>query len=382
MLRFKTLLSLLSAAVALFFSGCEMVAETPEGEAVVKLDIYELNLDGEGGNIPIYYTVENPRSNAHLKVTSNVDWITVKHVKNGEIMLYVAPSDVDEERFGFVTISYEGMPKSIKVPVLQDAQILNEFSFEVSDLTTSSCSVKYIPKQSGELFMANIIDSDFFTQSGIHDMNQFIETEMANYLSLAAQYEITLQYLLEEAVSPKSVFTSEVTRKFSGMKAGGKYMVYAYGLELNGNEYRVTIPLHSIYVTTPLKAFYDVKFNVKSHVTSGGTANIVVSPVNWSGYYVVNIIPDSSVYYVPKGEVINEYTIRAMGDDFYKRARYAMQDGVSADAFLRSSCYKGERSFNTTLSGGSKYMVVVYAVESADGKEIPSMCSIPTIAYL
>lgn len=381
MSRIKGLLLLLCGVVSHLFVSCEMLEQAPEGEAIVKLDIYELNVTGGGGDIPIFYGVENPRSGARPQVKCSEEWITLKEITSSMIMLTIAPSDVSEERFGFVTITYDGMVKPIKVPVVQDEQVLNYFSFEVSDMTSTSCSVKYTPKEGGQMFMANIIDSDYFVQSGITDMDQFIAAEMANYMALATQYEITLQYLLEEAASPKPVFTKEITRKFSGMKAGATYVAYAYGLELDGDEYRVTIPFHQVSVTLPMQSFYDVTFNIRSQITNSGVANIVVSPVRWSGYYTVNVIPDSSVFYIPKGESINEYTLKAMGDDFYKRARQAIQNGTSVDAFLRSSCYTGEHSLNVTVSGGSKYMVVVYAVESIDGA-IPTMCSMPSISYL
>lgn len=381
MARFKSFILLISAVVAQLFAGCEMFVATPTGESEVILDIYDLKVDGIGGNIPVYYAVNNPRPGARPEVTSNVSWITVKSVANGTIMLYVASSDVDEERFGFVTVKYEGMPKSVKITVLQDPRVLNEFSFEVVELTTTSCSIKYTPKQSNGVFMANIIDSDYFVQSGIFDMDQFIVAEMDNYLNLAKQYDMTLQYLLEEAASPKPIFTKEVTRAFSGMKAGATYIAYAYGLELNGDEYRVTIPLHQISVTLPMLPLYDVTFNISAQLVNASSATIVVSPERWSGYYTVNIIPDSSIFYIPNGELINEYTLRAMSNDFYKRARQAMQSGMSAAAFLNSSCYVGKQTLNVSVGGGSKYMVAVYAVESIDG-DIPAMCSMPSISYL
>ena len=381
MSRIKSFLLLVCVVVAQLFVGCEPLEQAPEGEAIVKLDVYELNVSGGGGDIPIFYGVENPRPGARPQVTCSEEWVAVKEVTSSMIMLTVAPSNVSEERFCFVTITYEGMVKPIKVPILQDEQELNYFSFEVSDVTHNSCTVKYIPQQSGVMFMANIIDSAYFTQSGITDMDQFVEAEMANYLALAAQYEITLQYLLEEAASPRPVFKREATRSFSGMKAGGTYVAYAYGLELDGNEYRITIPLHQTTVTLPMSTMYDVSFNVSSQMSSSGTASIIVSPINWSGYYYVSIIPDSSVFYIPKGESINEYTLRAMGDDFYKRARQALQSGISVEGFLNSNCYVGSRTFNLAVSGGSKYMVAVFAVESENGA-IPTMCSVPTISYL
>ena len=345
------------------------------------LDVYELYVDGGGGEIPIFYGVKNARPGVNPQVKSNVDWIEPKSAKDGVIMLIVEPSDIDEERMGFVTINYAGMEKALKVPVVQDKQLLNKFSFEVLDVTHRSCSIKYTPKESGKLFMANIIDSAFFTQSGITDMNEFIAAEMSNYLALAKQNDMTLEYLLKEAVQPTLLYTEEVVRDFTGMQPGATFVAYAYGVDIQGDEYTVTIPFHMTNVDIPMSPFYDVTFNISPQVNSAGIATIVVSPVEWSGYYVLNLIPDTSLYYVPKGERITEYTLRAMGNDFYKRARQAMQGGVSAEAFLRSTCYVGAKSITTSLSGGTKYMIAVFAVESTDG-EIPVMCSMPTITYL
>lgn len=382
MSQIKSFVLLLCAFVAPLFVGCEPVETTvPEEAPVMVLDIYELLVDGGGGEIPIFYAVENARNGVDPEVSSNVDWVSVISVGRGVIMLNVAPSDIDEERFGFVTITYKGMEKALKVPVVQDKQLLDKFSFEVLDITHSSCSIKYTPKVSGKLFMANIIDSAFFTQSGISDMNLFIEAEMANYLNIAQQYDMTLEFLLKEALGTPVLYTEEVTRSFANMQPGATYVAYAYGVDIKDNEYTVTIPFHSVVVDTPMSQFYDVTFNISPQVSAGGVVTIAITPLRWSGYYVVSLIPDSSLYYVPSGERMTEYTLRAIGSDFYKRARQAMQSGMSAEAYLKSSCYMGSRSITTAISGGSKYMVVVYAVESIDG-DIPVMCSIPTIAYI
>ena len=381
MLRIKNFALLLCAIVAPLFVGCEPVETTPTEEPVVLLDTYELNVDGGGGTTPIFYAVQNGIRGVKPTAKSGVDWITIKEITSDAIMLKIEASDVDEERLGVVTVTYKGMEKGVRVSVLQDRRRLDSFSFEVVEVSHTGCSVKYTPKNSGTLFMANIIDTEYFVQSGIDDMDIFIQNEMASYLALAQQYGITLQYLLEEAVQPQLLYSEEVTRSFAGMQPGATYMAYAYGLELKDNEYTVTIPLHEFYVDIPMSQFYDVTFNIVSQMTSSGVANVVVTPVGWSGYYSVSLIPDSSLYYVPKGERMNEYTLRAMGNDFYKRARKAVQSGISVEAFLRSNCHTGTQSFNMSVEGGSKYMVVVFAVESKDG-DIPVMCSVPTMSYL
>lgn len=381
MSQIKRFTLLLCAVMVPLFWGCEPIDTTPGAEPIVTLDIYELDVDGGGGDIPIFYSVENEVRGARIKAKSNVEWAKIKEITSYSIIVSVAESDIDEQRLGYVTISYEGMEKDIRVRVLQDKQRLSKFRFEILELEPNSCTVKYTPKSSGKWFMANIIDASYLTEAGISDMNLFIEAEMSNYLALAQANDITLQFLLEEAASPRILHNEEVTRSFTGMRPGGSYMVYAYGLELDGDEYTVTTPFHYTTVQTPMSKFYDLTFNISSQIASSGIASIAVTPVDWSGYYAITIIPDSSIYYVQKGQSMQEYTLRALGDEFYKRARQAMRSGMSAEAFLKGSCYSGAHTLNTSLNGGSSYMVVVYAVESVDDG-IPVMCSIPSISYL
>ena len=381
MLRTNSLAMLLCAVVAPLFIGCEPSQTIPTEAPVVVLETSTLNVDGGGGVIPIFYRVENARQGVYPKAKSNVDWVVVEEIVNGAIMLFVEASDLDEERMGVISITYEGMERTLKVTVLQDSRLLDDFAIAAFDVTHSSCSIKYTPKHSGGYFMANIIDSTYFSQSGISDMEMFIAEEMSNYLALAKKNNMTLEYLLEEAVSPQLLFSEEVTRHFSGMQPGATYVAYAYGLELKGDEYTVTIPFHSIMIDIPLATLYDVTFNISPQKSSSGIVSIAIEPVGWRGYYVVNIIPDNSVYYVPKGERISESVLRAMGNDFYKKARKAIQSGVSVEAFLKSSCYSGSKSLALPLDSDSNYMVAVYAVESVAG-DIPVMCSMPSIAYL
>lgn len=381
MLRIKSFALLLCAVVAPLFIGCESEQTTPAETPVMVIDTDLLEVDGGGGNIPIFYGVKNARPGVRPEVKSNVEWVTVGEITSNTIILCVEASDINEERMCIVTLSYKGMEKPLKVSVVQDKQFLDKFRFEVSDVTHNSCTVKYIPKSSGGYYMANIIDAEYFRKSGISDMEEFINMEMSNYLALAAQHDMTLEFLLKEAVSPTLLFTEEATRSFTGMQSGATYVAYAYGLELADNEYTVTIPLHQVSIEIPMSQFYDVSFKISPQVSNGGMATIAVEPVGWNGYYVINLIPESSLYYVPRGERMTEYTLRAMGSDFYNRARQAIRGGMSVDAFLKSSCYIGSRSITTPIDSDTEYMVAVYAVESIDG-EIPVMCSVTSIAYL
>ena len=345
----------------------------------MELDIYELRVTGDGGDIPIFYTVTNPVKGAMPEVTSNAEWITPIDINSYQIMLRIAESDSSEQRMGFVTINYKGMDKPLRVYITQDKQPLNDFKFSVSDITYKSCSVKYSPRDPKRPYMANIIDSEYFKQTGITDGAQFVANEMESYLTLAQRNNMTLEELMSR-VSPQLIYTGDAERKFVGMQPGATYTIYSYGIEFKGNSYTMTTPLHTSIVDIPMPNMYDVSFDVTTTM-SNGTATINVTPDNWDGYYSVQIAPDDNLLYIPPGEKLNDYTIKSIATNFYTAARNVMKNGYSAEQYLNSSCYKGYKSINMQLSSEKKYMVIVFAVESKDG-EVPVMRSMPVIKYL
>ena len=378
MLNFFRSMRLLFVALVALFVSCEVT--TNGGVApTMELDIYNLNVTGEGGDIPVFYVVTNPIKGEKPEAKSNVDWITPIDVNSYQIMLRIAESDSSEERMGFVTISYKNMEKPLRVYVTQDKQPLNDFKFSVSDITYKSCKVKYMPRDTKRPYMANIIDSEYFKQTGITDGAVFVANEMESYLALAQRHNMTLEDLMQN-VSPQLIYSGEANREFVGMQPGATYTIYSYGVEFNGNSYTMTTPLHTSIVDIPMPTMYDVGFNISAVVTNG-VASISVTPQNWSGYYAVQVVPEDNLLYVPQGEELSGYAIKSIASNFYTTARNAMKSGYTAEQYLKGNCYSGSRTINMQLTAGKKYMVVVFAVESKDG-EVPVMRSMPVIKYL
>ncbi|MBO5831188.1 MAG: hypothetical protein J6R01_06260 [Alistipes sp.] len=376
MSRVSALFVAFIVALMPFVVSCE---SNPDVPPIVKLDIYDLEIDGGGGDIPIYYAVQNAVKGAELEVVSSVDWVSLKELTSSMIVLHVKASDVDEERFTSVVINYPGMAKPVRVNIVQDKQFLNKFRFETLDLTYNSCSIKYIPTDKNMPYMANIIDAEYFKQSGTSDMNVFIEAEMANYRSIADRNQMTLEELMGR-VSPQLIYTGDAERSFGGMKHGSKYVVYSYGITFKGNEYTLTTPMHQTFIELPMPDMYNASFTISSQM-SGNMASITITPKNWDGYYNVQIAPDDSLYYIEPGSNPNDGLIRNMASYFYDSARKAMLNGASVEQFLNSSCYKGSRQINITLDSSKRYMVYVFAVQS-EGGSIPVMRSVPSFIYL
>ena len=367
------------ALMATLFVGCTNNDFDPNNPPKMELDTYELNVDGGGGDIPIFYAVRNAIKGAQPEVISTANWIKIKEITSSTIVLSIAPSDINEERFASVTIKYQGMEPDLRVSILQDKQLLNKFRFECTDLTYNSCTVKYFPTDKSIPYMANIIDAEYFKQTGTTDMNVFIEAEMNNYRSIAERNQMTLEELMGR-VSPQLIYTGDAERSFAGMKHGSQYVVYSYGVTFKGNEYSLLTPMHQTMVEIPMPEMLDASFGITSQI-SGTMANITITPKNWDGYYNVQIAPDYSLYYITPGSNPSEGLFKSLASYFYDNARKAMANGTSVEQFLKANCYKGNKQINVTLEANRKYMVYVFAVASEDGA-IPVMRSTPNYAYL
>ncbi|MBQ5736984.1 MAG: BACON domain-containing protein [Alistipes sp.] len=367
------------ALMATLFVGCTNNDFDPNNPPKMELDTYELNVDGGGGDIPIFYAVRNAIKGAQPEVISTANWVKIKEITSSTIVLSIAPSDINEERFASVTIKYQGMEPDLRVSILQDKQLLNKFRFECTDLTYNSCTVKYFPTDKSIPYMANIIDAEYFKQTGTTDMNVFIEAEMNNYRSIAERNQMTLEELMGR-VSPQLIYTGDAERSFAGMKHGSQYVVYSYGVTFKGNEYSLLTPMHQTMVEIPMPEMLDASFGITSQI-SGTMANITITPKNWDGYYNVQIAPDYSMYYITPGSNPSEGLFKSLASYFYDNARKAMANGTSVEQFLKANCYKGNKQINVTLEADRKYMVYVFAVASEDGA-IPVMRSTPNYAYL
>lgn len=366
-------------AVMPFAVSCENGVIDPNNPPKLVLDIYELNIDGGGGDIPLYYALQNPVKGGEFEVVSAVEWISLKEVTASTIVLRIEPSDIDEERFATVSIKYPGLDSPVRVNVLQDKQLLNEYRLEAFDVTYNGCKIRYIPTDKSMPYMANLIDAEYFRQTGITDMNIFIENEMASYRALAERNKMSLEELMGR-VSPQLIYTGDAEREFVGMKHGSTYIAYSYGITFKGNTYTVITPVHQIRVELPMPTMYNVTFNLSSQMT-GTMASIIIDPNGWSGYYNVQIAPDDSLHYIEPGTNISNGYVKGVASTFYEQARKAMAAGSTAEQFMRSVCYVGKQQINVPLEAGKRYMLIVFAVESENGG-IPVIRSMPSTLYL
>lgn len=371
---FNFLLSAIALLLLVVSCDNESLSSNPP---VLKLEKSNIKVSGSGGRNIIGYTVENGVRGRKPVAQSDVEWIYDIVVTDSHIDFMVGESDVNEERYGRIIISYEGMEYNSSINVTQDKMPLNSFAITIEDVTFNSCSVTYTPVDNEILYIASVIDKEYFSSSGISTEEAFLDAELGYYISVAESYGRTLEELIPAAnLGGKG----ELKRTYSDMQPGATYVVYCYGIEVNGNDYHLITPIHYYLLKLPMPDMYEVDFDASIAVNGSYVATISMSPKNWNGYYYVQIAPESSLYYVEEGNAPADYIVRGMGNSFYNQARSYMSKGESADKFLKSICYSGSRQITVQLEGGQRYMLILFAVESTDGS-IPVMRSMPEFFY-
>ena len=374
---------LLSLFAALLLSlpvmvSCESVEPIdPSNPPVLEIERSSVSIGGAGGKCSLYYTVENGRNGVYPTYKCDVDWIVDVTFVGNLLNFTVEPSDTPDVRYGRLTISYEGAVSTRSIIVEQSEMEYTMFTIEVDNVVYNSCTVTYTPVDDNMLYIANIIDIQYFTSSGVSTAEAFIAAEMQNYIAVANSYGRTLEELIPAAnLGGKGT----IVRTYGSMQPGGKYVVYCYGIEVSGDNYTVTAPIHYEIVTLPMPTMYDVDFSASISYNTSYMATIAVTPNNWDGYYYIQIAPESSLYYVEQGKAPEDYAIKAMSTAFYKNARTYMAQGETAERYLNTMCYRGSHQISVQLEKGTRYMVIVFAVESEDGA-VPVMRSLPDLFY-
>lgn len=363
-----------------FIVSCEQNnQETPQDQKTPQLVLQQesYSISGDGGTLTIPYSIINAVEGTEVEVRYTAEWIEGVEVDASNILFSIAANQEYTPRSTEARISYEGATDSHIITITQEGIELSYFDIEVSNIVYNSFSVKATPEDDQQLYIINTISTDYFRMSGAEINDDFIHKEMENFASLAKQNQITLEEFLW---NNKLAAMGTASRTFSGIAPLSQYAVYCYGIELNGEDYTISVPIHHTIVDIPMPDFVSAVFNARTTV-SGTTVNIEAQCSVWNGHFYIQIAPETSIVFVEPGNEVPQSTIKRMSDSFYATARNAIRMGSTAESFLRTQCYQS--SCNIPVSGlepNTRYMAIFFAVRSDNGA-IPVMCSEPTLAY-
>ena len=93
-----------------------------------------VEIEAEGGDLVIEYTIENPKAGATVMATTEADWIKESdqsYATDGKIALIVEVNEKENSRMATIEVRYDTFVKSVSVkqlgatPVSPDAPVLS-----------------------------------------------------------------------------------------------------------------------------------------------------------------------------------------------------------------------------------------------------------------
>lgn len=367
---------LLSLSAMLY--GCELIETPSSGNSLtpeLHITTTKLTVGGEGGGYVVDYSVKHGIDGVMPEVELLSDWIDNVEVTATQICFRVLPNDLREERTTRLKVTYEGAD-SHSIYITQGEMVLNQFAIATTELTPDKFTVAWTPSDQTMLYIPNIISVDYFTMSGVDTEEQFIAEEIKYFFSVAQGANLTLEELLTRV---DKVVSGEFTSTYMGLMPGSRYLAYAYGISLDGDEYEITTPLHYELITIPMQELLPAQFNIRTNATGMSSIRIDVEPVTWNSHYVIQVIPSTSMYYVPAGEQLPMLSIKGMHNTFFNQVKSYMSGGNTSQQYLDKFCRRGVSGDTLQLEKG-EYMVAVFGVGAVEGG-VAMMRTMPQVSH-
>ncbi|MBQ4498830.1 MAG: hypothetical protein II985_01170 [Alistipes sp.] len=367
---------LLSLSAMLY--GCELTETPSSGDSLtpeLHITTTKLTVGGEGGGYVVDYSVKHRIDGVMPEVELLSDWVDNVEVTATQICFRVLPNNLREERTTRLKVTYEGAD-SHSIYITQGEMVLNQFAIATTELTPDKFTVAWTPSDQTMLYIPNIISVDYFTMSGVDTEEQFIAEEIKYFFNVAQGANLTLEELLTRV---DKVVSGEFTSTYMGLMPGSRYLAYAYGISLDGDEYEITTPLHYELIAIPMQELLPAQFNIRTTATGMSSIRIDVEPVTWNSHYVIQVIPSTSMYYVPAGEQLPMLSIKGMHNTFFNQVKSYMSGGNTSQQYLDKFCRRGVSGDTLQLEKG-EYMVAVFGVGAVEGG-VAMMRTMPQVSH-
>lgn len=294
------------SALAVLVSGCKKEEKEIVPLPEIRFQTPTLDVDSEGGDYSVGYTVTNPVSDGVLELTKDADWIKNLSYTETVISFSVdANPSFDEERRGNVAINYQGSSDTlVLVQPAADAGNGNlKIDITVSAVTSVSISASFEPSEQDSTYcVACVAKADF--EAFATDV-EFIEAQVDGLEREAALAGLSIEEYLEDYV----LKSGSLTRDFAGLVPETGYYIIAFELSVHGVPGPRLFKAEATTEEDSGSGDVDVTFDLSAEV-DGSTATLRVEPSDETVRYYQSYISVDYLNYLGtdlKGSI--EYTI-------------------------------------------------------------------------
>lgn len=374
----KLLISCMALCTASFVA-CDKapIDENKSTELAVKLELTELNVNGDGGTQSIGYTIENGINGIDIAVETDASWIRELHTSDNRIIFDCERNFTDKARTSSIAVRYPNVSIQL-IKVSQEASDALTFEMEICDIKTTSCSSKLYPSDNQTPYIVYMAEKDYLISSQISNERELFEDDFKTFTSWANNAGATnlKQYMMEQEI----YYTGNSYIGWGGMVPDREYVIYAYAIEFNdeGTDYTLASPVTHEIVILPTHIFSDIEFDVDITV-DGPKATYEFEPVNWDGKYFIEIFAEGDYMYLAEGQTPDEAYCKQVANSWIGMINIYMQSGYSAEQLLELMCLQGADSYSEVRLSDTNYCMLFYGIEMIDG--LPQVTTRPYVAH-
>ena len=370
------LMTLVATALAV---GCteSQTDDQQSTELSVKLDKVILEIDGNGGEYSIGYTIENGINGIDIATEVDVEWINNIRTADSRLYFTCDKNFTNEARIATLAVRYPNYSTQT-VRIKQLSSDVLTFEMEVCDIKTTSCSTKLYPSNKQTPYIVYMAEVDYLISAEIKDENDLFADDYKYFTSMAEESGATN---LKEFMKAYDIYyTGDSYIGWTSMVPDKEYAIYAYAIEFNedGTDYSLASAVTHEIVVLPTQIFTDIEFDVKITV-DGPKATYEFEPVNWDGKYYIEIFAEGEYMYRAEGTTPDDDYCKQVATNWISLIQMYMQSGYSAETLLDVMCLQGRDGYSEVREASTNYCMVFYGIEMVDG--LPQVTTKPYFAH-
>lgn len=260
-------------------------------------------------------------------------------------------------------------PQQVDKPNVDEAKA---FAFESKSVKHRELSLNIIPEDKEVEYVVLFAEKKHFLANGIDTREELIEDDLAMLRDYADYYGISVRDFLQGM--KWLVKGDKIGYKVTNLYPATEYVVYCYGVNIEGESYEATTEVCYEVITTTAPELQSIEFDIEANV-EGNSVDVTIVPNNYDGLYYSYIVPETNAFYLPEGAPFGaEYLAHFRNTTIDTFNELINNQGIPAEQF----CHSGEVTFNQRLNPDTNYMVICFAVSD---EQLPILCSEPNIAY-
>ena len=368
MKNFRLFLSVCAFAAAMLAIGCEKdtpVEPSDDQTTAIKLAQSALEVDAEGGEFTLGYTVDNPISGAKALLISDVAWIVAGESDAEKLYLTVERNISTDSRTATLVVRYPSA-EEVSFELTQLGVDGPQFSIASQSATYNGFTTDVKAADKDMYYVLYLSEVDYFLTQEIDTDDELFLDDKLFFEEYANYFGMNLGAFMDEY---GFVYQGDRVTDWTGLVPMKQYAAYVYGIEFNADrsDYTRATPVYYVTVETLINEIGEHNFGLNVSA-NGPDVSFEITTNGYDGNYACYVFSDIEPLYLPEGSAVNDAYTLAMAQQWMSDYNsYSGYYEKSNAEILAEFTYSGDRVLGQTFSANSNYSVALFAVEEVEG---------------